>query len=517
MTQLANAAGQPRLAWPARWLRDPLPYGLALALITLLGASLRLYGIGSRSLDFDEGATSYFAHLPLADLWGPPARLETNPPLFYTIEHVLALLLGNDAATLRLPSVVAGSVCVPVAALIARWLGGQAASLAAALLVATSPVIIASSEDARAYSALTLAALVAIAAELWLLEAYRRPIARNGQARLGAWAAYTGASGAALFLHNTEAVMVASLNLVAALWWVSVLKAQRRFAIHWTAANAVVLMLYAVWLPIVAYQSTHTLAEFWIAVPTVADLRYAMMNAYAQPYARLLQPLPDFLFLAAGLAGVVFHKSNRVVLALAIFVLLGVPVLSWLISQWRPIMNGKTLLWVVPIFLIFVALGCTRFRSLACPLTALLVMIQAVACHGYFQTRWDEAFPEVAAVLRAMAEDGDAIYLDSQSEQILLSYYGWPRERLRVYAPYGPDPWFRGFDGTTLTAANAERLGHVRRLWVLTRQHAVEHRVLARKLSGTMAETFDSNFGHGLLRNLALRNLELSLFEANAD
>ena len=502
------------LGWPRRL---PASYWVALALIIAVGAVLRLHGIGALSLNFDEGATSYFAHLPLGDLWGPPARLETNPPLFYTVERGVVLLLGNGAGTLRLASVVAGVLCVPVAAFIAHRLGGRAAGLAAALLVATSAASIVSSQDARAYSMLTLAALVAIAAEIWLLEAYRHPDPRSFSVRTGAWASYVVASLAALYLHNTAVVMVAALNLVAALCWVSALGAQRRFAVHWIAANAVIVVLYAFWLPVIAYQSVHALADFWLPVPTLLDLRYAMLNIYAQLYMRVLQPVPDVLFLATGLAGVVFHRNSRIVLGLAVFVVLGVPTLSWLISQWRPIMNGKTLLWLVPVFLVFVALGCTHVRRLAVPFTVLLVAVQLAACYRLFQTRWDEAFPEVASVLRASARDADVIYLDSPSDEILLNYYGWPRDRLRVYAPSGPDKWFRGFDGTPLAVADTEQLDHGHRVWVLTRAKQAEHRVIAEHLSGTMTEALDGTFGHGLLRNLALRNLELSLFVAKPE
>ena len=512
--EAGRAPGRSRPAWP----QLPAAYWLALTVIAAVGAALRLHGLGALPLNFDEGATSYFAHLPFRDLWGPPARLETNPPLFYTVEHGVVLLLGNGAGTLRLASVTAGVLCVPVAALIARRLGGgRAAGLAAGLLVATSAISVVSSQDARTYSMLTLAALVAIAAEIWLLEAYRGPGPRSGSALAWAWACYVIASLAALYLHNTAVVMVVALNLVASLCWVSMLGAQRRFAVHWIAANAAIVALFAFWLPVIASQSVHALANFWLPVPTLTDLRYAMMNIYAQLYMRALQPVPDVLFLAVGFAGVAFYRSNRIVLGLAAFVVLGVPTLSWLISQWRPIMNGKTLLWLVPVFLVLVALGCTHVRRLAVPLIVLLVAVQLAGCYRLFQTRWDEAFPEVASLLRASALDKDVIYLDSPSDEILLNYYGWPRDRLRVYATPGPDPWYRSFDGTPLAVADAGRLDREPRVWVLTRANQTEHRALTERLSGTMTETLDRKFGHGLLRNMALRNLELSLFLAKPE
>ncbi len=505
------------LHWPAWWPSSAATYGYSLALVVTVGALLRFHGIEATSLNFDEGATSYFAHLPLDDLWGAPARLETNPPFFYMVTHGAMLLFGDRAGTLRLTSVLAGILCIPMAAFIARELGGRAAGLVAASLVATSTTSIVSSQDARAYSMFTLAALIVIAAKILLLNAYRYPVARNGVAQARLWAIYVVAGVMALYLHNTAGLMVVAVNLAGIVCWVGVLGMQRRFAAHWTAANAVVVAFYAFWLPVLAFQSAHTLTNFWIPVPTLMDLRYAVMNIYAQPYMRTLQPLPDALFLAAGLAGVVFHRSNRVVLGLAVFVVLAVPALSWLASQWRPIMNGKTLLWLVPVFLILVALGCTRFQRLAIPLTALLVVVQVVACHTWFQTRWDEAFPELVTVLRDKAQAGDSIYLDSPSDEILLSYYGWPRDRLKVYAPSAPDKWFRGFDGVLLAASSIGQVDHGRRMWVLTRANRSEHRSLAERLGRTMTEVFDRTFGYGVMRNMPMRNLELSLFVAKPE
>lgn len=493
-------------------------YPVLVAVITLAGMMLRLHGSGTLPLDFDEGATSYFAHLPLADLWGTPAWLETNPPLFYTLSHIAAMLLGDGEGALRLLPVVAGSLCVPAAAMIARGLAGEEAGLAAALLVATSAVNLESSQDARTYSLLALAALVALAATFWLLSAYRDPgqaspaWAHGRPARAGAWSIYVLACVAALYLHNTAALMVLSLNLVAALCWVGPSELRAGFAIRWIAANAVVAILFAFWLPVVALQARHGATIAWMPVPSLSDLRYGMMNVYAQPHIAGWQPLPDLLFLTAGLAGFVRFRANRFVVGVAIFVVLAVPTLSWIISQWRPIMNGKTLLWLTPVFLIIVAAGCTSVRSMAASVTAALVLVQAVACCSYFGARGDEGFPDVAAVLEAQVQPGDRIYLDTPAHEILLRYYGWPRARLRqVYALAGRDAWFRDFDGTLLPAPDFSGIDPGSRIWILTRQNAAEHRSIAASLEATMSETSDRVFGTGRVLNAPLRNLELSL------
>jgi uncharacterized membrane protein len=403
------------------WLPRPSPYALAQVLVFSLGVWLRIYGIESLALTFDEGATLYFAHLPMGDLWGPPAWLETNPPLFYTIERNIVRLFGDDPFALRLVPVIAGALCAPVAAIIAKRQGGRLAGIAAALLVATSTLGIERSQEARTYSLFTLAALVTIAGEVSVLQFYSVGC-RDKRVPAGGWVCYVTASIAAVYLHNTATLMVVALNLVAVFVWVTALGLQRRFAMHWIAANAVILIAYSAWVPIVFYQSVHTLADFWIAAPTLIGLRYAVMSIYAQPFAHWLQPLSDLLFVGAGVAGILAYRSNRLLLGLAIFVVLGVPLLTWSISQWRPLTNGKTLVWLTPVFLIFVALGATYIRRLAVIFIIVLVTIQAGACYGYFGTRAGDAFPEMAQILRSVAVQGDTIYLHAPADEILLAY-----------------------------------------------------------------------------------------------
>jgi hypothetical protein len=89
----------------------------------------------------------------------------------------------------------------------------------------------------------------------------------------------------------------------------------------------------------------------------------------------------------------------------------------------------------------------------------------------------------MAQLLRAYAQDGDVIYLHVPADETLLRYYGWPRERLRVYAP-GPVGWFRSYSGSVMTAADFEQADHTGR--VFTRNNRDFHRSLVQHLSAKM-------------------------------
>jgi hypothetical protein len=237
-----------------------------------------------------------------------------------------------------------------------------------------------------------------------------------------------------------------------------------------------------------------------MTVPSVSGLRYAVMNTYAQPYAVGLEPWADAAFLLFGVAGVVAARRDRLLLALA-FVLLGdVPIASWLISQVRPIMNGKTLLPLVPVFLVFVAAGCAWLGRLRVFVAVALVAVQVWSCLVFFEHRPDEAFPAVAAVLRERVRPGDRLMLARPELAILLEYYGWPRDRLAVSAVQAPGTWFRGSRATGDLPQGSGRV------WLLSRSTGSREAALA-VLGAVGTPVYDERFGRG-----RMRNLELSLF-----
>ena len=475
--------------------------GALLALAIVLGAALRWWTVPGQALNFDETATWYFARLPWADLVGPPARLEPNPPLFYAVAHAAVAALGGAPWPLRLPSVLAGVLCIPVSAFIARRLAGPAAGVAAAFLVATSTAHIYTSQDARAYSLLTLAALVAIAATLWLLDAERGAGPRRGLA----WGSYAGACVAALSLHNTAVLLVGALNLVAAWAWGGPLGRPRGFAVRWVLVNAGVVAVHALWWPVLLQQAATPAANLWMTVPSLSAMRYAVMNTYGQPFVTVGQPWVDAAFVAAGLAGLVACRRRPGVAGVAVFVLLGVPAATWAISQVRPIMNGKTLLWLVPVFLVFVAIGCTRLRRLAVPAAAALVAVQLAASVIYLGDRPDERFADVVETLSAQARPGDAVYLSYPELEVPLDYFGWRPGGVVILAKPSRDSWFRSSSAQPPTP---DRLATAPRIWLLTRSRPVMHAEIAGQLGQTMRPVSDRVFGHG-----SIHTLRMTLFE----
>jgi len=134
-----------------------------LAAIALLAAVLRLATIDLQSLWYDEAYTPvHVLHPSLPATWTSFVHSENTPPLWYLLEWLIARVLGTGAVALRLLSALAGIAAVPVAWAIGSELAGRRAAIATAAFVATSPLLVWYSQEARAYGLFVLTASLAL-------------------------------------------------------------------------------------------------------------------------------------------------------------------------------------------------------------------------------------------------------------------------------------------------------------------------------------------------------------------
>lgn len=135
----------------------------ALILITLAGFGLRSSGIETHSFWYDEAVTAELSQAPVLDLLQGKAKDNGNPPFYWVAAGYASHLCGSSDAALRSLSVLAGTLSIPLLALIGLRLFGPATGLIAAGLLAVSPFALELSTEARAYALLqflTLANLV---------------------------------------------------------------------------------------------------------------------------------------------------------------------------------------------------------------------------------------------------------------------------------------------------------------------------------------------------------------------
>jgi len=201
-------------------------------LATLAAAALRVPFLATQSFWFDE---TYTVHVvgagSLGELWHRIGATESTPPLFYLLTWGWTRLIGSHGeAALRTLPALATIAAVPVAYLALRRLAGQRAGVAAAAIVAVSPLLVSYALDARAYGLLVLAGLLSAWACGAALEA---PTAR----RLALWAL---AAAAAIWTHWFAGFLV--LGEAVALLWLAP-NAWRRVALASVAVLAAIAPL----------------------------------------------------------------------------------------------------------------------------------------------------------------------------------------------------------------------------------------------------------------------------------
>lgn len=129
--------------------------------ILLLGAGLRFYDLGGKSMWDDEVITVQIAQKDLRHIGQELGQIPNNPALHYWLVHFfLKLGSGNDEFWARLPSALFGIAAIPFLYLLTRALFGKKSALVAIALLAFSPLHIYYSQEARAYTQFTFFSLL---------------------------------------------------------------------------------------------------------------------------------------------------------------------------------------------------------------------------------------------------------------------------------------------------------------------------------------------------------------------
>jgi hypothetical protein len=429
-------------ASPAPARRGFLHPAVILSAAVLLGLVLRCFHIENHELQYDEGATGYFSALPWADLWGHAAVLEPNPPLFYSLAWLVTHARGS-IEQIRYVSAIAGVLSIPLAWLIARGLAGDFAAAGAALLVATSPQHIAISQYARAYALLILLLMCAFYCLLQVRPASSPP-QKDRPGRRWWWSGYAMSGLAALYTHHTAIVILAALNLSILLAAVRNDDAGRRFLREWLVANSFVAGLYAPWLPVLFGQAHPPAAATSSAAIVHVTPFQRLWNTVSNPFRFAGLRWIELGLLPVILLGAWRLRASRDAVFLPAFLLCGL-VLMLLASQFRPLLDGKTLAWAGLFAMIATAIGCSaagRFRLLLLVLALLLELRSVPAALDPAPEGWRD----VVAVLRKEARPQDTLYVNYAAAVLPLRHYGWSESgmTMKVFAKANEEPWFRG-------------------------------------------------------------------------
>ncbi len=282
-------------------------YLVLLALI-LLAWILRLHHLDVQSLWYDEGVTAQVARMGVRELARWTAD-DIQPPLYYLMTGGWLRLIrpweAPLAFTLRLLSAAMGVVLVPVLWALGRRLWNGTAGLLAALVAATSPLMVYYGQEARMYALLvTLVSLAALAVVRLAEPATARR--RQRQQRPRRWlVVYALAALAALYTHYFAGFALLALGLYwLFVWWHT--GRHRRRLLGFAAANALVVIGFLPWLPamLTRFQAD---SSYWSGTLKLAEaLRHTAINLTAGATETMLEGQATALLPWFGLAALLW-------------------------------------------------------------------------------------------------------------------------------------------------------------------------------------------------------------------
>jgi len=160
-----TATTPPRSLWSRLLPLWPLFVAIA------IGVTLRV--IVTRSIWVDEAISVRQALLPYSEMIDTLRQNDVHPPLFATVLWAVVHLTGSTAEwVVRLPSLVAGTVFIPVIYAMATDLWDRRTGRIAAMVAAVAPIAVWYAQEARMYAIWMLLATLAAWAQLRILRAH---------------------------------------------------------------------------------------------------------------------------------------------------------------------------------------------------------------------------------------------------------------------------------------------------------------------------------------------------------
>ncbi|WP_193767671.1 glycosyltransferase family 39 protein [Halorientalis pallida] len=401
-------------------------YVIALAGVVLLGAALRLYGLGVESIWVDEAITLRFVrnHGPLELLWVIPSKQPHLPP-YYVFLDVWVALVGTSATAVRFPSAVFGILSLPVLYLLGRDLFDRPTGLVATLVFAVAPFQLYYAQETRMYSLWTVLTLCSFLAFLWLR---RRPTRRLAAGYVVATLSTAAVHPFGLFVVVTQGLVLLVDNLLAGdgIEIGELTALERAQAACW-ALLAPILVVGVLKLesavagfnfisPPGPGRVAGTVVEYFTTASGTAALAVAALVAVGVALALRSRP---------------FGRERRLLIVWALVPVLGLVAVSYLVTPlfWERYTITATPAWVLLAARGFTSLGRGGLglglerRHLGYALAGLLVVGILPATVHYHTTdgkeQWDEAVPD----LEAAAESDDLVLVIDRAGLSAFEYY----------------------------------------------------------------------------------------------
>lgn len=213
-------------------------------LVTIVGLVIRL--AATRSIWLDEAIAVSQARMPFGDMLTELRFGDVHPPLHSAILWFTVRVLGSGELAVRLPSIIVGTLIIPVLYAMGRELYGRSSGVIAAIFGSVAPFLVWYSQEARMYALFMLFGLAAVWTQIRILKTERR----------GAWVLYVVATALLLWTHYFAVLQVAAQQLVFAAFAFRRFREGRAapFLMRWIGSLALIALAVVPMLPILRDQ-----------------------------------------------------------------------------------------------------------------------------------------------------------------------------------------------------------------------------------------------------------------------
>ncbi|MBN1484043.1 MAG: glycosyltransferase family 39 protein [Chloroflexia bacterium] len=435
-----------------RWSRLREHWPLIGMLIVAL--ALRLYRLTWPGLWTDEGFSILLAGLPPRELVIGMVN-DMHPPFFYLLLK-LWMLAGDGEFYIRLFPVLCGLSTVVLVYVAGRRMFGPAVGAWAAFYLALDPMHIAYSREIRQYILFVLLCALS-ACFCWRWAEDLSP---------GVWGAYVLTTLLAIYTENVGLLLLPFENVFILL---SLARQKRwRSLPHWLAGQALVLLGYLPWVPVLGYQMIFPQPS-WLVPGSWADLWNMLPHlVFGEPHwagEDLWQIAAYAWLLAIPLAMGLLLARRREWRWAGLFnwlwLLLVGGVLAFMATR-LPIYQEKQFLLLTPVLALLLGVGTVALPKAGRPVLALLFLLLLLpSLHNvYFRHELAnhpqrEAWKELAAYIDDEARPGDALVFNPGISSVMLNFY---LEKELPYAGYPQlyDPYVGSLRGEKATPERLE-------------------------------------------------------------
>lgn len=345
-----------------------------LLVVVIFSAILRFVNI-NQSFWLDEGISVMVAkNLNFQSIIFDFAPGDFHPPLYYLTLKVFMTVLGSSELTARLLSIISGTLTTLATYLIANKLYERKTAFVASLLVATSPLLIYYSQEARMYS---LAALFAVMSLYFFVSILKED-------KIQYWLGFIFFSVMTFYTDYMPIFILPSYLLFLILFRKKFKKATLRSFIP---ALILIFAVLAPWVNIFVKQlksglSVSTSSSSWSTVigsATPKDLAIVLPKFIVGrispendlTYFFIFLPIAAFIFL---LLAIYFIRINTIRSSLWFFLIIPIA-LSFGLSLFVPIFSYFRLLFVLPVLYVLLASAICNLNWTKPKLSMILIMM----------------------------------------------------------------------------------------------------------------------------------------------